>query len=483
MTHEEIDKALAPTHLDLFSGIGGFSLALEACGFRTVAFSEIDKFASHVLAHHWPDIPNLGDITKLDGNQISDEFGAIGVVTFGSPCQDLSVAGKRAGLVGARSSLFHEAIRIIRDLRPTLAIWENVAGAFSSGSGWDFATVLDSLAECGALDIAWRVLDAQFAGVPQRRDRIFVVADFRGVRAGEILSLTEGVRRNFASRGKAGEDVAGSLGGGSGARGWCDDTDRATFVADTASTLNAHYGDKWGLEDQHINQGAPLFVIEQNTQCSTPKLPSCRARETPNYAVLPIQSVNSVREKKQNGIGIAEDGDPMYSLTGRDQHAVMFDFKQSGETDPTMRALSHDKSHANGGSHLAVATFDERNITSKANRSRVEAGRPCHSLHSDAPAICLDVNKSANEGSWQGIQVEHTNALRTDKMPAVSKGSMGVRRLTPTECERLMGFPDGWTALPKAADGPRYRVLGNAVVPCVVRQIAERISRAVEARQ
>jgi DNA (cytosine-5)-methyltransferase 1 len=153
------------------------------------------------------------------------------------------------------------------------------------------------------------------------------------------------------------------------------------------------------------------------------------------------------------------------------QPAIIFDFKQSGEADPTMRSLNHDQSHANGGSHLAVATFDERNITSKANRSKVEVGAPCHTLHSDAPTICLEVNKSANEGSSQGIQIEHTNALRTDKMPAVCKG-MGVRRLTPRECERLQGFPDSWTDVPyrgkQAADGPRYRALGNSMaVPCM----------------
>lgn len=196
--------------LDLFSGYGGFSLAFERAGFETVAFSEIDPFACKVLAHRWPATPNLGDIREIDGSEVRKRFDHIDVVTFGTPCQDLSVAGKRAGLAGERSGLFHAAVRVIAGARPTFAVWENVPGAFSSSGGRDFAAVLDALAQCGALDISWRVLDAQYAGVPQRRRRIFLVADFAGERAGEILSFGQSLSGHLETSGEKGQVVTSS---------------------------------------------------------------------------------------------------------------------------------------------------------------------------------------------------------------------------------------------------------------------------------
>jgi site-specific DNA-cytosine methylase len=171
--------------LSLFSGVGGFDMGLEQAGMRTVFQCEIDPHCQQTLQHHWPDVPKWGDITTLTGRHILENCDGVDVVAWGSPCQDLSVAGKRAGLEGERSGLFHQGIRIIKELQeishgqyPTWSIWENVAGALSSNAGSDFGQVLWEMDEAGACFSEWRILDAQYFGVPQRRRRVFVISRF-----------------------------------------------------------------------------------------------------------------------------------------------------------------------------------------------------------------------------------------------------------------------------------------------------------------
>ena len=186
------------TFVSLFSGVGGFDLGLERAGWRCVAQVEWDKQCQAVLAHRWPDVPRWADVADVSGHELPPAD----VVAFGSPCQDLSVAGRRAGFVeGGRSNLFFEAVRIIKEMRhatgsvqPRFVVWENVVGALSSNQGDDFAAVIDALAEVGAVDIGWRVLDARWFGVPQRRRRVFVVADLAGGCAGAVSTEPEGVR-------------------------------------------------------------------------------------------------------------------------------------------------------------------------------------------------------------------------------------------------------------------------------------------------
>lgn len=209
----------------LFDGAGTFPFAASTFGILPVWASEIEPFPIQVTQKRLPKMKHLGDITKIDGTSITP----VDVITFGSPCQDLSVAGKRTGLDGERSGLFLEAIRIIKEMRrktngkyPRYAIWENVPGAFSSNKGEDFRTVLEEFCKikddttiiprptekgkwrtagfilADGYSLAWRVLDAQFWGVPQRRRRIFLVADFGGGSAGEILFEQEGLSRSFA---------------------------------------------------------------------------------------------------------------------------------------------------------------------------------------------------------------------------------------------------------------------------------------------
>src|SRR5690606_6966285 len=170
----------------LFAGIGGFDLAAERVGMEVAWQSELDPHASRVLAHHWPDVPNLGDIHDIT------EPPTVDVLTGGFPCQDYSVAGNRAGLAGDRGALWWQMHRIVAQLRPTWIVGENVPGLLSSRGGADFETIVRSLTELG-YGVAWAVLDAQYFGVAQRRRRVFIVGHSGGVPRPEILALSEGL--------------------------------------------------------------------------------------------------------------------------------------------------------------------------------------------------------------------------------------------------------------------------------------------------
>lgn len=237
----------------LFSGSGGFELAGALCGVEPVFASEIEDFPIRVTTNRFPNMKHLGDVSKIDGGKIEP----VDILTFGSPCQDLSIAGKQAGLhEGERSNLFFEAVRIIKEMRnatanefPRYALWENVPGAFSSNGGEDFRSVLESL--CSVCEegvsiprpadgvwqpagivlgegysLAWRVLDAQYFGIPQRRRRIFLVGSFTNERAGEILFEREGLPWDSAKGREAWESasryVKGGLDGGCPFL-WCRD--------------------------------------------------------------------------------------------------------------------------------------------------------------------------------------------------------------------------------------------------------------------
>ena len=204
------------TYGSLFSGVGGFDLGFDRTGFECVFQVEWDKHCQQILAKHWPEVPKWLDVQEVNGAEVPP----CDVLTFGSPCQDLSVAGKRAGLDGTKSSMFYEATRIIKEMRnatesvyPRVVVWENVPGALSSNNGADFGQVLDTLAECGAVDIQWSILDAQHFGVPQRRRRIFVVAIFDPTAAEQcpetLLPVIEGSRGDFKKSRTARKNATG----------------------------------------------------------------------------------------------------------------------------------------------------------------------------------------------------------------------------------------------------------------------------------
>ena len=448
--------------LSLFSGVGGLDLGLERAGMTTVAQCEWDAKCQQVLARHWPDVPRWGDVSDVRGSDLPD----CDLVAFGSPCQDLSVAGKRAGMVEGetRSGLFYEAIRIIKELQdeqrgPAWVVWENVVGALSSNGGRDFGAVLDSLADLGAVDIQWRVLDAQWFGVPQRRRRVFVVARLNPGAAGrpEVLPVGASVRRDSSPGSEAGQDVAGTLGGGSGSRGWSADTERMTFVPDVAHTLtnrdNPAQGRDAGTQG-HLVALAPQVTGTVTTTWA--KGPGNTQVEEGH--VIPVMAFDSTFGGQSN---VFQDITPPVKvgssagIVSPPAVAIAFSVKDdggdAGSVAPTLRAGSHNQSHANGGVPPAVAIAENQ-------RGEVRTS---------------DVSPSiANGGGKPG-----------QGYPAVLEGgSLAVRRLTPRECERLMGWPDDWTRWTadgtEVADSHRYRMCGNGVASPVAEWVGHCIKEA-----
>jgi len=444
------------------SGIEAASVAWRDLGWRCAWLSEIDSFPSSVLSHRLPDVPNLGDMTRLPELVLNMEIEAPDVLVGGTPCQGFSVAGLRKSLSDDRSNLALQFIRIanaIDDIRradgrePAYILWENVPGVLSTddnafgtflaglvgsdtplvppkGTGWTDAGVVDGPQRCAA----WRCLDAQHFGLAQRRKRVFVLA--RGHPRGwtcadALLPVIESVRWHPPPRREKRERAASTLsartrgGGGLGTDFDCDGGLIAnSWPADVAPTLNAHFGDKQGLEDQHALAGAGLFVPHTAHSLRAGGFDVSEDGTGRGTPIVPIQSVQSVRDKKQNGIGIGEPGDEMFTLTARDQHAVAF-----------------------------------------AENSRAE--------------IRLEGGDGSVTGSLK------TGGGKPGQGYPVAQVGMQVRRLTPRECERLQGFPDDWTLIPyrgkPAADGPRYKALGNSFAVPVVRWIGERIALVEEA--
>lgn len=439
--------------LSLFSGIDAASVALLPLGWVCVGFAEIEPAPCSVLAHHYPHVPNLGDVCAITDERIA-ALGQVDVVIGGSPCQDLSVAGKRRGLAGARSSLFHEQVRIFHAARTLCGarwlLWENVPGAFSSNRGRDFAAVVGTMAGCefdvprdgwrtagaavGAHGLVeWRVLDAQFFGLAQRRKRVFALLD-TGDWAGRppVLLEPEGLRGDSPPRRETREGIAvGALAGTSPGGGWRVGADEAAAgqliaafgggancqLTDVATALHAHPG------------GSRLDFL------------------TETFIAFDLQQVTSV-ENRSN----PRPGDPCHTLTARSTHsaAIAFSCKDhaadaADELAPTLRAMGHGASHANAGGQVAVAFHPTQDPISSAELS--------HALNANANATV-----------------------------AVSTG-MAVRRLTPEECCLLQGYPrdyfDGVLHRGKPlADGPKYKALGNSFPTNVIAWIGERIQSA-----
>jgi DNA (cytosine-5)-methyltransferase 1 len=258
-------------YLSVCSGIEAATVAWHDMGWKPVGFSEIEKYPSEVLAHHYPDVTNYGDMTKYKEWNINE---SIDLLVGGTPCQAFSVAGLRKGLDDPRGNLALVYCGLLDHYKPKWFVWENVPGVLSSNGGRDFGSFLGALAELG-YGFAYRVFDAQYFGVAQRRRRVFVVGylgDWRP--AAEVLFESDCMRRDnppsretreitsaFTSSSFGGySEGTGTLRAAGGDLGGGSETLVAKWPADIASTLNAHFGSKQGLENQHINQGAPLFV-------------------------------------------------------------------------------------------------------------------------------------------------------------------------------------------------------------------------------
>jgi DNA (cytosine-5)-methyltransferase 1 len=242
------------------SGIEAATVAWHPLGWKPAFFSEIEPFPCAVLAHHYPKVPLHGDFTTIG----ADDYGTIDLLVGGTPCQSFSIAGLRGGLDDDRGNLALEFLRLADRKRPRWLVWENVPGVLSSNGGRDFGSILGGMVELG-YSIAYRVLDAQHFGVPQRRRRVFVVGylgDWR--RAAAVLFERHSLSGHPAPRRETGPSVAALTANGVGTCGADDNQGQAGHLiqwpAEVAPTIDAHYGDKMGYDNQHVNGGGGLFV-------------------------------------------------------------------------------------------------------------------------------------------------------------------------------------------------------------------------------
>lgn len=529
--------------LSLCSGIEAASVAFEPLGWKAVAFSEIEPFPCAVLAHHFPDVPNMGDMANFQ--QWPDSiFLEADIIVGGPPCQAFSIAGLRAGLNDARGNLtltyfslinYADEIRQKHGKQPVIALYENVPGILSDKTG-AFGCLLAGLAgedeaidvkkwpRAGVVDggrrrVAWCVLDAQYFGVAQRRRRVFVVAvpgefvERVGNRAhpAEILSIGHCLRGDTPTREQT-RQVAPTIparstgGGGLG-------TD---FDCDGGLVTHSLRGEGFDASEDGTGRGTPLVVHGTQDPCTDEHLAFALGRNSEQENVVAFSA-------KDYG------GDA------------------SNDLSPTLRAMTHSGSHANGGGQVAVAFAENSRAEIRLEGgagSRTGAltsgggkpgqGVPCvavapHDLSYGIPgnwigrapenggnAIEPMLNKApcltaadrhgvaytpnptvgaffAGQGAKAGSIAydEHVSSTLkssdsgTNRTPSAHVG-MQVRRLTPVECERLQGFPDGWTAIPwrkkpasECPDGPRYKAIGNSWAVPVVAWIGRRIDAAM----
>ncbi len=495
----------------LFDGSGGFPLGGILAGIKPVWQSEIEPFPIRVTTKRLPFVKHYGDVNTLDGGELEP----VDIITFGSPCTDLSIAGKRAGLEGSQSGLFHQAIRIIKEMRektngiyPRFIVWENVPGAFSSHGGDDFQKVLEEI--CGICDgsvsvpgsakwepagcilgdgfsVAWRVLDADAWGVPQRRKRIYLVGHLTGHCAGKILFESEGLSGYSAEGFRAWQRTACRVEGGAGEAGGtiCLNDQGGVVMSvteDVTCTLRAeaHHPPvvmSAGFCTEHSAKAGNIGYEAETA-------PTLRAGVVPaavyeNHSqdtryTGPVETAPTVLST----YGTGGNNQPFvvehdtFGICSKDSNSMKSDNPKSGfydaETSRTLDANGGNPTCNQGGIAVVetVKTFDVRQSSDGTQNMRN------HAYESDT---CRTVDRGGNmPGSNQGgiavVAIQgssekvtycstkasfFTNAAKekvgslvaTDyKDPPLINFRYAVRRLTPTECARLQGFPDWWCA-------------------------------------
>ena len=489
----------------LFDGSAGFPLGGLISGITPMWASEIEPFPVRVTTKRLPQMEHLGDITSLKGSELTP----VDIITFGSPCQDMSVAGKRDGLGGSRSSLFYEAIRIIKEMReatngkcPRFIVWENVPGAFSSNKGEDFRAVLEEICKVkdeqvsvpkpskwenageilgDGYSVAWRLYDAQFWGVPQRRKRIYLVADFAGGCAGKILFESESVSGYSAKSRKPWEKATGdsseSIGETSGTglmfENHSQDT-RYTGPLEVAQTVSSTYGtggnnqpfvveipkaygicakESNSMKSDNPNSG---FYEADTARCldANGGNPSCNQG---GMAVVSLQG-SMIGRKDENGPqgdGIGED--VSFTLNTVDKHAVVYAIDREafncGQNFARVPGITDDginsTLNAQGPSAVAVPTYSSSKASFFTSADEELANTLVATDYKDPP-IVNDVRTasgkevfgtlaaSMGEKQWLGNQEAFSGDYHIVEPEYI------VRRLTPTECARLQGFPDWW---------------------------------------
>lgn len=486
----------------LFDGSGGFQLAGTICGMEPVWASEIEPYPIRVTAARFPRTVQLGDVAKINGAEIEP----VDVITFGSPCQDLSVAGKRAGIhEGERSSLFFEAARIIKEMRdndasagrtnehirPRFAVWENVPGAFSSNKGADFQAVLQALCQVCDPDmsipmpekgkwhkagcivgdgysIAWRVYDAQFWGVPQRRKRIYLVADFGSERAGEILFEPESVRGDLEEGRETREGTTSNAPGSAGG-------------SDCAGCLSFH------LQQDPISNRSVSLCISGQRQASVGIAAAFMGGQGAKAGSIGYSEQNAPTIKAVAS-GSNQVPDVVYQNTG-------ISWWNEAHVAETLRTpCGGDSTKAN----LVVYALQGNGIDCAETAGCNGKGwreNECYTLNTiDRPAVVYDGRGNGDGKTVPTLTGDHQNRVTdytslcvarsprigqyTDDGTSKPQRRYIVRRLTPLECCRLQGFPDWWEEGVDGSDSARYKMWGNGIaLPCAV-DVLRRIANA-----
>lgn len=441
------------------SGIEAASVAWHPLGWRAAFYSEIEAFPRAVLAHHYPNMPCHGDFTTIG----ADDYGPIDLLVGGTPCQSFSIAGLRGGLDDDRGNLALEFLRLADRKRPRWLVWENVPGVLSSNGGRDFGSILGGMGELG-YGVAYRVLDAQHFGIPQRRRRVFAVGylgDWR--RAFSVLFERHSLSGHPAPRRQAREAVAALTANGVGTCGADDNQGQAGHlipdIVGQAMSAKWAKGTAGPAGDEHHNL-VPCQSIDFVADVAATLPAGGNATGGDRYPGTSAETASSMlvtHSLRGEGFDASEDG------TGRGTPLVPVAFDCKGTevqfstdgTHPTLRSMGHKNSHSNAGGHAAVA-YPLQEVGKRTGVSTTDPRAGLGIGGEDAPMFTLQAS------------AQHGIGMAT-----------AVRRLTPRECERLQGFPDDWTLVPvrgkPAADGPRYKALGNSMAVPVMRWIGQRI--------
>jgi DNA (cytosine-5)-methyltransferase 1 len=460
-------------YLSVCSGMEAASVAWHPLGWRPVGFSEIEPFPCAILKHRFLNVPNYGSLTEYQSWPL--QSGSIDLLVGGTPCQSFSVAGLRKGLADPRGNLALTFLGLADKLKPRWIVWENVPGVLSSGGGRDFGSFLGALVELG-YGFAYRVLDAQHFGVPQRRRRVFVVAclgDWRA--AAEVLSLREGLRGYLETGNKKRKsptaDAGASVEAG-GLIGGIDYEHNAHGPNDVTGPL---------LKGSPTGGGHPLPAIafrKSKRACST----------TDNETWVPADASNTL-----NNFDLGDT---------RTTHAVVqpvgFSMREDA-TNGTFDVKQVDTSLCLQALRPAVSSHHAQNIVVQPVAWTQNQREEVRLLGDKVGAIALPGTHQTNYIAEPKVYENHAQDSRVtgplEVAPTVAAkfgtgggnvplvGAMAVRRLTPVECERLQGFPDNWSRIswkgkPEAEcpDGPRYKACGNSMAVPVMRWIGERIS-------
>ena len=398
----------------LFSGIGGFEIGFERAGMTCSWQVETDDWCNQTLIKHWPDVPKYKDVRDVGKENLE----SVDLISGGFPCQDISVAGRRKGLAGKRSGLWFEFHRILEETHPRWAIIENVPGLLSSNEGQDFAIILRGLANLG-YGVAYRVLDAQYFGVAQRRRRVFIIGSLGDYSSVEILFESESLRRNSKAR-KEKRKIAPTI---------------SASGAGTSRTGNQRTEAEM-IIPAILGSGKPSSRRDDEDSLIISNTIAKGNRNNPEnetFIAAPLRSRNS----------------PGSNMPGR-----------GGEDDENIVLAIHENQRA------------EIRMSEKAPELTTGGGKPGQGY----PSIFGMIPGNSADARSIGVAENISPTIRGGGGGAkstIANQEIGVRRLTPIECERLQGFPDGWTE--DHSDTRRYKMIGNAVCVPVIEWIGRRI--------